>query len=373
MASKRDYYSVLEVSRDASEEDIRKAYRKKALEYHPDRNKSEDAPEKFKEVNEAYQVLTDPEKRRQYDRFGHAGVRNGSRQGTAQDFEGFDIFGGFGDIFDAFFGGGGRTRAREGRDLVTNLTISFEEAVFGTTKEVEVNRTERCGRCEGQRSEPGHPKQTCSNCRGTGRVRRTQRSVFGQFVTEAGCNVCSGTGEIIETRCGQCLGTGLERTKRRIQVTVPAGVANGMRLHLQGQGDSGELGAAPGDLYVNIHVRPHDLFERAENDVLYNLDVTFPQAALGTELEVPTLEGTSTLKVPPGTQSKSVFRIKGMGVPHLGRSGRRGDQLVTVNVKTPENLTKRQRELLEELDRSFRGEEDEGDKGKKKKKGKGWF
>ncbi len=370
MATKRDYYEVLEVPRTASEEDIRKAFRKKALEYHPDRNKSADASEKFKEVNEAYQILTDPDKRQQYDRFGHAGVRSGSSQGMGQGFEGFDVFGGFGDIFDAFFGGGGstRTRAREGRDLITNLTISFEEAVFGTTKEVEIQRTELCGHCGGARSEPGHPKETCSNCRGTGRVRRAQRSVFGQFVTEATCNVCGGTGEIIKTPCTHCHGTGLERAKRRIQVTVPAGVSNGMRLHLQGQGDSGEFGGPPGDLYVNMHVQPHEVFDRAENDILYTLNITFPQAALGTELEVPTLEGTAKLKIPAGTQSKAVFRVKGQGVPHLGRSGRRGDELVTVNVSTPESLTKHQRELLEELQRSFQ----DGD-GSDKRKSKGWF
>ncbi len=355
MTTKRDYYDILEVSKGASEEDIRKAFRKKALEYHPDRNKSADAHERFKEVNEAYQVLTDPERRARYDRFGHAGVGNGAGQGPGQGFEGADIFGGFGDIFDAFFGGGqgARTRAREGRDLQTNLSVTFEEAAFGTSKEIDVTRTERCSRCEGSRSEPGHAKETCPNCKGSGRVRRAQRSVFGQFVTEATCNVCNGTGETVSHPCTKCKGAGLEKTKRQIEVSVPAGVPNGSRLNLRGQGDSGEFGGPPGDLFVNIRVEPHKLFRRENDDILLTVNLTFPQAALGIDLDVPTLDGTSKLKVPSGTQTNAVFRIKGQGVPHLGRENRRGDELVTVKVATPEHLTKRQKELLEELNDSL--------------------
>ena len=352
MTTKRDYYDILGLPRNASEEEVRKAFRKKALEFHPDRNKATDANERFKEVNEAYQVLADPERRRQYDRFGHAGVGNGAGRGTGQGFEGFDLFGGFGDIFDAFFGGGTgatRTGAREGRDLQTNLSVSFEEAVFGTTKEIEVSRTERCTRCDGSRSEPGHRREVCSNCRGTGRVRRAQRSVFGQFVTETPCNVCQGLGETIPHPCTRCKGSGRERTRRRLQVMVPAGVPNGARLNLQGQGDAGELGGQPGDLYVNVRVMPHPLFERVEHDLLSTLNLTFPQAALGIEQDVPTIDGTTKLRVPAGTQSNTVLRLKGKGVPFLGHASRRGDQLVTVKVMTPDHLSRRQKELLEEL------------------------
>ena len=354
MTTKRDYYDILEVGHEASEEDIRKAFRKKALEFHPDRNKDTDAAEKFKEVNEAYQVLTDPERRQRYDRFGHAGATNGG--GGASGFEGADVFGGFGDIFDAFVGGGqrgGRTRARPGRDLQTNLTVAFEEAVFGVIKEIEITRTERCSRCEGSRSEPGHQPITCSNCKGSGRVRRAQRSMFGQFMTEAECNVCNGTGSQVNQPCTQCKGVGQERTRRKIQVQVPGGVPHGANLNLRGQGDAGEMGGPAGDLYVGMRVQPHAFFERENYDILYTLDISFPQAALGIELDVPTLEEPRALKIHSGTQTDEVYRIKGQGIPHLGREDRRGDQLVTIRVATPKKLSSRQRELLEELQRSF--------------------
>jgi molecular chaperone DnaJ len=355
MTTKRDYYDILEVGRSASEEDIRKAFRQKALEFHPDRNKEADAADKFKEVNEAYQVLTDPERRQRYDRFGHAGATNGGGA-SAGGFDGADVFGGFGDIFDAFFGAGprqGRNRARPGRDLQTNLTITFDEAVFGATKEIEINRTEKCSKCEGSRSEPGHDTKTCSNCKGSGRVRRAQRSMFGQFMTEAECNVCNGSGSEVSHPCTQCKGAGQERARRKIQVQVPGGVPHGANLNLRGQGDSGEMGGPAGDLYVGMHVQPHAFFERDNNDILYTLDISFPQAALGAEIDVPTLQGSRTLKIPTATQADEVFRIKGQGVPHLGREDRRGDELVTVRVATPEKLSKRQRELLEELQRTF--------------------
>lgn len=352
MTTQRDYYEILEVGKDASEEDIRKAFRQKALEFHPDRNKDADAGAKFKEVNEAYQVLTDPERRQRYDRFGHAGANGGAQSGG---FDGGDIFGGFGDIFDAFFGGGPRTqtRAQPGRDLQTTITIAFEEAVFGVTHEIEIERREKCTRCEGSRSEPGHSASTCSNCKGSGRVRRAQRSVFGQFVTEAACNVCDGTGQQVSDPCTKCKGSGRERAKSKIKVQVPAGVPAGANLNLRGQGDFGERGANAGDLYVGIRVKPHAEFERDENDILYELELTYPQAALGLELEVPTLEGPHKMNIPAGTQNDETFRIKGQGVPHLGRVARRGDQLVTVRIATPEKLNKRQKELLEELQRSF--------------------
>jgi molecular chaperone DnaJ len=352
MTTKRDYYNILEIGRDATEEDIRKAFRKKALEFHPDRNKSADAGDKFKEVNEAYQVLTDPERREQYDRFGHAGPAN-----SGGGFEGAEGFGGFGDIFDAFFGGasprGGRTRARAGRDLQTNLMATFDEAVFGATKEIDIARTEKCTQCEGSRSEPGHQPKTCSNCKGSGRVRRAQRSMFGEFMTEAECSACQGSGSEVSHPCTQCKGVGRQRTRRTIQVKVPAGVPHGANLNLRGQGDSGENGGPAGDLYVVMHVESHPSFERENNDILYTLDISYPQAALGAEVDVPTLQGSRTIRIPSGTQTDEIFRIKGQGVPHLGREDRRGDELVTVRVVTPGKLSKRQRELLEELQRTF--------------------
>ena len=353
MTTKRDYYDILGIARDASEEEIRKAFRKKALDYHPDRNKSPGASEQFKEVNEAYQVLTDPERRRRYDRFGHAGAGNGSASGGGQ---GFDGFGGFGDIFDAFFGGTGAAgaRARQGRDLGATVSVTFEEAAFGTTKEIEITRIEHCTRCDGGGSEPGHEKQTCSNCRGSGKVRRAQRSVFGQFVTEAACNVCGGAGSVITDPCTQCKGSGHQRAQRKLQVTIPAGVPSGARLSLQGQGDVGVRGGPPGDLYVDVRVARHPVFERQENDVVYAMTVSFPEASLGVELEVPTLDGPAKPKIPPGTQPHAVFRLKGHGMPHLGRPSRRGDQLVTVDVATPEHLSKRQKQLLEELQQELR-------------------
>ena len=351
MTTKRDYYDILEVGTNASEEDIRKAFRKKAMEFHPDRNKADDASERFKEVNEAYQILSDPQRRGQYDRFGHAGMRSGAGQ-SAGGFDGFEFFGGFGDIFDAFFGGAGssaRTRARAGRDLEASIAITFEEAAFGVTKDIEVGRTEKCSKCNGSRAEAGTHPETCSNCKGSGRVRRAQKSVFGQFVTEAACNVCGGAGEEVKHPCALCKGSGRERTKRRLQVSVPAGVFNGARLNLQGQGDAGELGGPPGDLLVGVRLQRHEYFERQENDVLLNLAVSFPSAALGDDIEVPTLDGPTTLKIPPGSQSGEILRIKRKGVPHLGRADRRGDQLVTLRVKTPSKLSKRQREILEEF------------------------
>ncbi len=368
MATKPDYYDLLEVSRSASEEEIRKAFRRKALEYHPDRNKDPSATERFKEINEAYQVLTDPQKRRQYDRFGHAGV--GAQAGAGRGFEGFDVFGGFGDIFDAFFGGGtasGRTAPRQGDDLQTELRLDFTEAVFGASKEITVERDEPCQRCHGIGSEPGTQPETCSNCRGSGRVRRTHRNIFGQFVQELPCNVCRGVGEIVTHPCTVCRGTGHESRRRQIQVDVPAGVEDGVRLQLRGEGDRGAYGGPPGDLFILLHVAPHPTFQRSGNDILYELKLAFPQAALGDDIQVPTLEGTAPLHIPPGTQSGTVLRLKGQGVPHAGRPSRRGDELIALRVATPTNLTRRQRELMEELAKTLVSD------GQAPDGGKGWF
>ena len=349
--AKRDYYDVLGVSRAASEEEIKKAFRKLAMEYHPDRNKNPDAEEKFKEVNEAYQILLDPQKRAQYDRFGHAGVTAGS-SGFGRDFEGSDVFGGFGDIFDSFFGDfTGRSQQRRpqrGSDIQYAVTVPFEEAVFGTEREVEVTRTERCHQCRGSGSKPGTSPSTCSTCRGMGQVRRSQRSVFGQFSQVTSCPNCMGKGSVINTPCDNCRGAGTERRNRKIVVKIPAGVEDGMQIRLTGEGDVGTNGSSPGNMYVHLNVKQHALFQREGNDIIYELPLNFVQAALGDEVEVPTLNGGETLRIPPGTQSGATFRIRGKGVPHLN-GHRRGDLVIPVKLQIPTALDSRQRKLLEEL------------------------
>ena len=349
--AKRDYYDVLGVSRAASEEEIKKAFRKLAMEYHPDRNKNPDAEEKFKEVNEAYQILLDPQKRAQYDRFGHAGVTAGS-SGFGRDFEGSDVFGGFGDIFDSFFGNfTGRSqqhRPQRGSDIQYAVTVPFEEAVLGTEREVEVTRTERCHQCRGSGSKPGTSPSTCSTCRGMGQVRRSQRSVFGQFSQVTSCPNCMGKGSVINTPCDNCRGAGTERRNRKIVVKIPAGVEDGMQIRLTGEGDVGTNGSSPGNMYVHLNVKQHALFQREGNDIIYELPLNFVQAALGDEVEVPTLNGGETLRIPPGTQSGATFRIRGKGVPHLN-GHRRGDLVIPVKLQIPTALDSRQRKLLEEL------------------------
>jgi len=347
---KLDYYETLGVARTDNEEEIRKAFRKKAMQYHPDRNKSADAEEKFKEINEAYQVLTDAKKRAQYDRFGHAGVN--SNGGFDRPFEGFDGFGGFGDIFDSFFGDAAAHRAREpqrGSDLQQRVVLSFQEAVFGVEREVEVSRLEGCQRCAGAGTEPGTSAKSCATCRGSGQVRRTQRSVFGQFAHIGACPTCQGQGSIIETPCTQCHAAGVERRQRRIAVRIPGGVEHGMQVRLTGEGDVGRNGGPPGSLYVQMEVQPHPVFRREGYDLLYSMPVNLAEAALGVEREVPTLDGpTEVLKIPQGAQPGAEFRIKGKGIPHL-EDHRRGDLRVQVNLQVPRSLNAHQRKLLEEL------------------------
>lgn len=351
MTSKKDYYDVLGVPRNAQEDEIRRAYRHKAMEYHPDRNKRPDAEEKFKEVNEAYQVLADAEKRAQYDRFGHAGV-NG-QAGGARGFDGFDVFGGFGDIFDSFFGdvaGRRRRGPQRGRDIEAKVILPFEEAAFGTEREVEVNRIERCSECTGSGSAPGTTPETCNTCRGMGQVRQSQHTVFGNFSQVADCPTCKGRGSTITHPCGNCHGHGTERRKRRIAVKIPAGVESGMQVRLSNEGDSSPNGGQAGNLYLTISVNAHELFGRDGDDLLYELPVSYPQVALGAELEVPTLEGTETLKMPAGTQPRAQFRFRGKGIAHVN-SGRRGDLLVSVKLEVPTSLDSEERRLLEELGR----------------------
>lgn len=353
----RDYYDVLGVSRSVSEEEIRKAFRKKALEYHPDRNKNPDAEDKFKEINEAYQVLSDSKKRAQYDRFGHAGVS--SNGGFDRPFDGFDVFGGFGDIFDSFFGdaSGHRTRqAQRGADLRQTVDLSFEESVFGVEHEVQVNRLERCQHCSGAGNEPGTSLDTCTTCRGSGQVRRAQRSVFGQFTQVSACTTCQGRGSVIQTACSSCRGAGSERRRRKIAVRIPAGVEHGMQVRLSGEGDVGQNGGPPGNLYVFVGVREHPFFVRDGNDLVYGMSINYAEAALGVTKPIPTLEdGDEVLKLPAGTQPGSEYRIRGKGIPYIN-SSRRGDLRVVVGIHVPQTVTDEQRQILEALARTYNGD-----------------
>ncbi|MBI2912592.1 MAG: molecular chaperone DnaJ [Chloroflexi bacterium] len=351
--TKRDYYEVLGVPRGASAEAIKKAFRRLAMQFHPDRNREDGAEAKFKEIGEAYEVLSDPEKRSAYDRFGHAGLQGFD---FGRPFEGFD-FGGFGDIFDAFFGGtatGRRPRqAERGADRRVDIEIDFQEAAFGAEREVEVERIERCGRCGGSGSEPGSQVARCPTCEGAGQVRRVSRSFFGQFVNVATCSQCRGQGRVITDPCKDCRGAGRERKRRSLLVKIPAGISDGARMRLSGEGDAGMSGGGPGHLYVNIEVSPHPLFQRDEDDLIYDLPMNPAQAALGFEAEVPTLEGKPVdLRVPPGAQNGRVFVIKGKGVPRL-HAGGRGDLLVRASVVIPSELSDEQRELLRRLAESF--------------------
>ena len=349
---KRDYYEVLGVPRGSSEEEIKRAFRKLALEFHPDRNKREGAAEKFKEINEAYQVLTEPKKRADYDRFGHAGLgQNGGR-----GFDGFENFGGFGDIFDAFFGGqSGRanTSAKRGADLQYSASATFEEAVFGVEKDIDVRRTEVCRHCKGSKSAQGASPSLCPSCSGTGQIRRGYQSLFGQFTQVTTCGACRGDGKVITKPCSDCRGTGREVRNRKLVVSIPAGIETGTQIRLTGEGEPGSNGGSPGDLYVSVRVKSHPLFWREGYDIAHKETLNIAQAALGSTLVVPTLEGEAEIVIPQGTQTGDVIRLKGEGVPHLGSRNRRGDQLITIVVETPKSLTDEQRQLLQELADSF--------------------
>ncbi len=351
-----DYYETLGVDRGTNDEEIRRAFRRKAMEFHPDRNKTPGAEDRFKEINEAYQVLSDPEKRSRYDRFGHAGVTGGGDRPA----DGFDPFGGFGDIFDTFFGGGARTanQPRTGDDISQRVTLTFAEAVFGCERDIEVNRVEPCHQCSGAGNEPGTPITTCNVCNGSGQVRRAQRSVFGQFAVTSPCSSCNGSGRSIETPCGNCRARGLERRRRTRTITIPAGIDDGMQVRITGEGDTGLNGGPPGNLYVQVRVQEHPLFARDDSDLLHRLTINMADAALGAQKSVPTLDGEDVdLDIPAGTQSGSQFRVRGRGVPRLRRDGRstdrRGDIRVLVDVEVPTKLNKYQRKLLEDLSYSF--------------------
>jgi molecular chaperone DnaJ len=344
-----DYYEVLGVSRGATNEEVRRAFRKLAFEWHPDRNKDPTAEGRFKAINEAYQILSDPPTRERYDRYGRAGIDHQDISGRG--FEGFGA-GGFGDLFDAFFGGFGARSARgaqRGSDLHMSFEIPFEGAVFGSEHEVEVARTELCPQCRGDRAEPGTEASGCTNCRGTGQVGRNHSSLFGKFVQVVTCSVCRGEGSVVAHPCSSCKGSGFRRTTQRLQVSVPAGVENGMQIRLSGEGDTGVGGGPPGDVYITLNVKAHPFFKRHGDDIVYELPVNVVQATLGDTVEVPSLgSDKEQVVMAAGTQSGTVLRRKGRGVPNL-HTGRRGDLLAVVKVVTPRKLNPRARRLFEEL------------------------
>ncbi|KPK38370.1 MAG: molecular chaperone DnaJ [Omnitrophica WOR_2 bacterium SM23_29] len=358
MAEKRDYYEILGVDKNASLEDIKRAYRKLALKYHPDRNPSnkKEAEEKFKEISEAYAVLSDPQKRTQYDQFGHAGID--SRYTYEDIFRGADFssifedlgIGGsiFEDIFEGFgiFGGTRRSRRHRGSDLQYDLEITFEEAAFGAAKDFVIPRHEICSTCKGEGAAPGHGKTKCPKCAGTGQISTSHG--FGFFFSHT-CDRCEGEGVIIGKPCQKCKGTGRIVVERKMHVKIPAGIESGMRLRISGEGEAGLRGGQRGDLYVLVYVKPHEIFERHNSDILCEIPISMVQATLGSEIDVPTLEGKVKMKIPVGTQSGRIFRLKGKGVPNLQGPSGRGDEHVRIIVETPTNLNVEQKELLEEF------------------------
>lgn len=346
--SKRDYYEVLGVDRNSTPEEIKKSFRKLARQYHPDVNKEADAEEKFKEVKEAYDVLSDQQKRATYDQFGHVDPN----QGMGGPGGGMD-FGGFGDIFDMFFGGGGGGRRnpnapQRGSDLQYSMTIEFKEAIFGKETDIEIPRTETCDTCRGSGAKPGTKPDTCSVCKGSGQQEVIQNTAFGRIVNRRVCQNCNGQGQIIRDKCGDCHGTGKIKKRKKIHVKIPAGVDEGAQLRITGEGEPGTRGGPPGDLYIIIRVKAHDFFEREGEDIYCEIPLTFAQAALGDEIEIPTLTEKVKLKIPAGTQTDTYFRLKGKGVPRLRGYGQ-GDQHVKVVVVTPTRLNDEQKELLRQL------------------------
>ena len=350
--SNRDYYEILGIQRGSSEDEIKAAFRKLARKFHPDVNKEADAEEKFKEINEAYGVLSDAQKRAKYDRFGRAGLGD---MGGMPDYATMD----FGDIFEEILGGFGfstgrrsRNAPRRGRDLQMAMSLTFEEAVFGVEKEIEFQREGACSTCSGSGAEPGTSPTRCSTCKGQGEVRQVRQTFLGQMVQTAACPTCSGRGEIISSPCRTCRGSGQERKTVKKKVQIPAGVDKGTQIRLAGEGQPGVNGGPHGSLFLVLDVNKHKFFTRRDNDILLNLDINVAQAALGAEIEVPTLEKDEKLKIPTGTQPGKIFKLKGKGVPYLRRSGR-GNQLVIVNVAVPKKLTQEQRELFEQLAESL--------------------
>ena len=361
MSEKRDYYEVLGVGKDADAKEIKKAYRKLAMKYHPDKNPGDkDAEEKFKEINEAYEVLSDEEKRSTYDRFGHDGLNGQGGFGGGQGFGGFggSGFGGFedifGDIFGSSFGGGfggsssRRRGPKRGADIRQSVTISFEDAAFGKKIKVKINRSEECDQCHGSGAKPGTSKKTCPTCHGSGQVQSVQRTPFGNIASTRTCSTCNGEGEVIDSPCSKCHGKGSIRKTKTIEVDIPAGIDNGQMIKLGGQGELGTRGGPRGDLYIEVNVQSHPLFTRDGYDVYLEMPITFAQATLGDKIQVPTLDGKVEYEVPEGTQTGTVFRLKGKGIPKL-KSNVRGDQYVKVTVEIPKKLNEKQKELVREF------------------------
>lgn len=348
--TQRDYYEILGVPRNASQEEIKSAFRRLARQYHPDVSDAPDAEERFKEINEAYGVLSDPEKRRRYDQFGRAGLGD---LGDMPDFATMDFSDLFEELLGSFGFGFGRTagrarRPRRGRDLQMPLSLTFEEAIFGVEKTIEITRNDTCDRCHGSGSEPGTTPQRCATCGGSGEIRQVRQTIFGAMMQTEVCPSCGGRGEVIPTPCHACQGSGRARKTVQKVVAVPAGVDDGTQIRLAGEGEAGSLGGPPGDLYLILRVQRHPFFKRRGNDILLNLDINVAQAALGAEIKVPTVDGEETLHLPPGTQPGQVFTLRGRGVPYLRKNGR-GDQHVIVNVAIPKKLSHEQRELFKKL------------------------
>jgi molecular chaperone DnaJ len=347
--TERDLYQVLGVERGASDAEIKRAFRKLAQQWHPDVNTEPAAQERFKEINEAYQILSDPERRQRYDMFGRAGVEGGPGAG------GFEGFGGFSDIFDAFFGGGSagagparRGRPQPGADLRYDLRITFDEAVRGTDKEIEFRVLDRCETCAGTGAKPGTDPVTCPQCNGRGEVRSVRQTMLGQMVNVSACPRCRGEGRIVETPCETCHGDGRTERKRTLRVAIPAGIDEGHQIRLTNEGEVGPRGGPPGSLYVAVHVAPHPTLKRDGTELFYEAKISIAQAALGARISVPTVDGDEEVEIKPGTQPDTEIRLRGKGVPHLRRTGARGDLHVLVDVVVPTKLSKRQRELLEE-------------------------
>ena len=359
--NKRDYYEVLGVSKGASEDEIKRAYKKLARKYHPDMNPGDkEAEEKFKEVNEANEVLSDPEKKARYDQFGFAGVdpSYGAGAGGAGGYGGGFDFGDLADIFGSFFGGGfggGQTRRngpQRGESIRASVAVTFTEAAFGCEKEVSIERSEQCASCKGSGCAPGPTPEICPDCHGSGMVQVQQRTPMGVFASSRPCQRCRGTGKIIHQPCADCGGSGAVRKRKTIKVTIPAGIDHGQTISLRGQGNAGKNGGPAGDLLITVMVRPHELFRREGNDVFCEAPITFRQAVLGATLEIPTIDGPVKYDIPEGTQTGTVFRLRGKGIPALNGRGR-GDQYVTVTIETPRNLNREQKEALKRFDETL--------------------
>jgi len=349
MTQQKEYYQILGVARDASEEEIKKAFRQQALKYHPDRNQEPGADTKFKEINEAYQVLSDPEKRKLYDQYGYEGLKNAAN--GMGGFSGFEDLGGFGSIFDAFFGGSSSsdTQTARGNDLEIPVVVSFEESAFGTEKEITVNRYEICNACKGSKAEPGTETSSCSSCNGSGKVTRLQKTFFGQFQQVSTCSSCEGNGVNVSTKCSGCSGNGRKRNNRKLAITIPAGIEDNSKIRIRNQGDSGLKKGQEGDLYVSVQVNSHDKFERIASDVFSTEEINIAQAALGDTIKVLTLDGEIELKIPKGIQSGKKIRLNDKGVVSIGRNNRRGSHIITIIVVIPSDLNSEQKDLFEKL------------------------